>query len=347
MADESTPVPTRDVLVAAYRPLLALQEHADRSRRGPLYNFEDRGVPPFLAAAHALQPIRPSLGSFQGWRIELKLAFRSACKAFDTLTEAWGWGWLLELSEPERLEAVARRRADFLEPIEREMVEAAVAVVNAWEGPEGPDEWREWKEPGRGPDPVEWAAKAPPGSVVTIAPVEAPDRFKDAARRRANMPTLGTCEPSFKAISENDRCEPRSALALALNYMRGYLADGEPIQAWRPGEGEAEPEAAPTEPAVVALPEPGGADFDADHPTGELVTIRQAAAMAHRDKRTLERYVGKDGFPTPAVEGGGGRPHLYAWTEMRKWIIDTFGINVPERFPASRLPMTTDNRRHA
>jgi hypothetical protein len=72
----------------------------------------------------------------------------------------------------------------------------------------------------------------------------------------------------------------------------------------------------------------------------DLVTLNQAASMAHKSKRTLERYKTKGNLPDPAVEGGGGRAALYDWKVIRPWLESEFGIKkLPEEFPA--------NRRHA
>ncbi|WP_152051312.1 hypothetical protein [Tautonia marina] len=67
----------------------------------------------------------------------------------------------------------------------------------------------------------------------------------------------------------------------------------------------------------------------------DLVTLNQAAGMVHRVKRTLEGYKNK-GMPDPVVEGGGGRSALYDWKEMKPWLQDTFGVILPDTFPANR-----------
>jgi hypothetical protein len=71
----------------------------------------------------------------------------------------------------------------------------------------------------------------------------------------------------------------------------------------------------------------------------DLVTLDQAAAMAHSSKRTLERYKEKGELPAPAVPRGGGRADLYDWKVMGPWLESTFSIKQPAVFPA--------NRRHA
>jgi len=65
------------------------------------------------------------------------------------------------------------------------------------------------------------------------------------------------------------------------------------------------------------------------------VTLDQAAALVNRTKRALEHY--KRTMPKPRVLGGGGKPHLYSWSEMRPWLAKTFGTpDLPEDFPADR-----------
>jgi hypothetical protein len=68
----------------------------------------------------------------------------------------------------------------------------------------------------------------------------------------------------------------------------------------------------------------------------DLVTLNQAAGMVHRSKRTLEVYKTEGRLPAPTVEGGGGRPDLWDWAVIRPWLTQTFGINLPESFPANR-----------
>jgi hypothetical protein len=67
----------------------------------------------------------------------------------------------------------------------------------------------------------------------------------------------------------------------------------------------------------------------------DLVTLDQAAAAVHMSKRTLERHKTEGTLPDPVREGGGGKPALYDWKIMRLWLTKTFGINLPEKFPAN------------
>src|SRR5262249_19886199 len=67
----------------------------------------------------------------------------------------------------------------------------------------------------------------------------------------------------------------------------------------------------------------------------DLVTLDQAAASAHKSKRTLERYKSEGTLPQPTVEGGGGKSALYDWKVMRPWLGQTFGMKLPERFPGN------------
>ncbi len=66
-----------------------------------------------------------------------------------------------------------------------------------------------------------------------------------------------------------------------------------------------------------------------------LVTLDQAAALVSRTKRALEHYKGR-GMPKPRMRGGGGKPSLWAYSEIRLWLSKTFDISLPERFFADR-----------
>jgi hypothetical protein len=66
-----------------------------------------------------------------------------------------------------------------------------------------------------------------------------------------------------------------------------------------------------------------------------LVTLAQAAALVHRSKRALEGYKGR-GMPKARVRGGGGKPSLWAYSEIRPWLTKTFDVPLPERFFADR-----------
>ncbi len=76
---------------------------------------------------------------------------------------------------------------------------------------------------------------------------------------------------------------------------------------------------------------PGPAPPSASSLPEHLVTLDQIAAMVHRSKRSLERYVGK--MPAPRIRGRRGRPHLWAWSEVRPWLEATFEQQLPPRFP--------------
>jgi hypothetical protein len=107
------------------------------------------------------------------------------------------------------------------------------------------------------------------------------------------------------------------------------------------------PEAVTPAPAAEATINPGPTgtlDGDRTRPTaagpnaagtddelGDLVTLDQCAAMVNRSKRTLENY--KKTMPRPKVLGGGGKPHEYAWSEMRPWLEKRFGRSLPVTYP--------------
>jgi len=68
----------------------------------------------------------------------------------------------------------------------------------------------------------------------------------------------------------------------------------------------------------------------------DYVTLDQAAAAAHRGKRTLERRKTDGSLPSPSVEGGGGKPDLWEWPIIRPWLESEFGVKLPKRFPGNR-----------
>lgn len=67
------------------------------------------------------------------------------------------------------------------------------------------------------------------------------------------------------------------------------------------------------------------------------VTMLQMAAIVNRNKRTIERLAAQDDFPLPAVEGGGGKPHEWKWTDVRPILVSRFGRDLPEIFPADQF----------
>jgi hypothetical protein len=63
----------------------------------------------------------------------------------------------------------------------------------------------------------------------------------------------------------------------------------------------------------------------------DLVNLDEAAAIVHRSKKTLERYLSK--MPAAYVQGGGGKPSLWKWAELRPWLEKQFVPDLPKRFP--------------
>jgi hypothetical protein len=82
-------------------------------------------------------------------------------------------------------------------------------------------------------------------------------------------------------------------------------------------------------PAPAAVPAPTG--LPAGPPPEQLVTLDQMGAVVHRSKRSLERYRAQ--MPPPRARGRRGRPHLWAWHEVRPWLESAFGLRLPEQFP--------------
>lgn len=91
-----------------------------------------------------------------------------------------------------------------------------------------------------------------------------------------------------------------------------------------------------------ATPEGGFPTDGGDEKTGiqsteveQLVTLTQMASMVNRSKRTLEDY--KEEMPLPKIEGGGGSPAEWRWTDVRPWLNEKFGRDLPEIFPADQF----------
>jgi hypothetical protein len=64
---------------------------------------------------------------------------------------------------------------------------------------------------------------------------------------------------------------------------------------------------------------------------GELVTLDQMGAIVRRSKRTMERR--RREMPSPRVQSQGGGPNLWAWNDVRPWLENAFGLQLPEHFP--------------
>jgi hypothetical protein len=70
----------------------------------------------------------------------------------------------------------------------------------------------------------------------------------------------------------------------------------------------------------------------------QYVTLDQMAAMVGRSKKTLEREGKKktSKMPRPDVQGGGGKPHEWKWSQVRPWLMKRYGRALPEQFPTGR-----------
>src|SRR5262249_12600105 len=62
----------------------------------------------------------------------------------------------------------------------------------------------------------------------------------------------------------------------------------------------------------------------AARPPSTLVTLSQLGAIVHRSKRTMQRY--RCALPPPRILGRPGRPHRWAWADVRPWLQIRFGI---------------------
>jgi len=83
--------------------------------------------------------------------------------------------------------------------------------------------------------------------------------------------------------------------------------------------------------AVAAAIQADVADLEA------LVTLDQIAAVVHRKKRTLERYLEEKKIPAPDFPGGDGKAHKWRWSNVRPALEREFGFKLSLRFPGSRI----------
>lgn len=84
----------------------------------------------------------------------------------------------------------------------------------------------------------------------------------------------------------------------------------------------------PDELAKLPAPPP------AERPIGDepLLDLDQIGALVRRSKRTMRSYRKK--MPPPTIPGAGSIPHLWAWCDIRPWLVTTFNVpRLPERLP--------------
>ena len=102
-----------------------------------------------------------------------------------------------------------------------------------------------------------------------------------------------------------------------LNAPTPYPADGHvaPPYQW--------PEAPPKTP-------------DGDDEIPQTVTLDKMAAAVSRSKKTLERLKADGKLPIPDVEGGGGKPDEWIWSNVKPILEQHYNRKLPDRFPSLR-----------
>jgi hypothetical protein len=70
----------------------------------------------------------------------------------------------------------------------------------------------------------------------------------------------------------------------------------------------------------------------------QYVTLDKIAAIVNRNKKTMERLKKRKSnpLPDPAVEGGGGKPDEWIWSNVRPWLEKEFNRPLPEQYPTLR-----------
>ena len=91
------------------------------------------------------------------------------------------------------------------------------------------------------------------------------------------------------------------------------------------------------EPGGTASARPADA-ADREHAALDAyVTLSQAAALAGKGKRTLERWLSQEKIPVADVVGGEGHASTWRWSALRPALEPLIDRPLPERFPAGRI----------
>ncbi|MBI3467504.1 MAG: hypothetical protein HY000_31225 [Planctomycetes bacterium] len=153
----------------------------------------------------------------------------------------------------------------------------------------------------------------------------------------------GRCEPILpghalhEAVIQVQECYPKKRLPVALRtrwrqllrHLRCRCPDADQvIEAAQNFRDRVERILADRRIDPPAWPSGGGLQ--------QLITLDQAAALVNRKKRSLEKYIGK--MPPPRVIGRGGKPHEWAYDELRPWLEEKFSRRLPETFRFWRSP---------
>ena len=117
--------------------------------------------------------------------------------------------------------------------------------------------------------------------------------------------------------------DPMSEVAQALEAMRVELVEMRRELARL--RQEVRPAGLPMEQQTLTFPSPAPA-------AEQLITLDQMAALCRMAKRSMERH--RPRMPAPRIKGSNGRPSLWAWAEVRPFLVERFGLDVPERFPS-------------
>lgn len=68
----------------------------------------------------------------------------------------------------------------------------------------------------------------------------------------------------------------------------------------------------------------------------QLVRLDQMAAAVNRSKKTLERLKADGKLPQPDVEGGGGKPDEWNWSNVKPILEQRYNRKLPDCFPSLR-----------
>jgi hypothetical protein len=198
---------------------------------------EQKWADTFARAVDAFRPLRGLIAdrdAWHGWPPRIRMDLRELAAFVDLVAEAWDWRWM-DAPSAERDAERDRRLARFEEGYLRPVCEAAMA----WEATDPPrDEWfldvEGFYQIGRQHG---WTAPS-------LTRDEAKQRFREAHKRYASTPRLGSCFPSHDGIAEDERQRTEAAL----NDLHCYFEVADPAHPFHTWREEFEPQVTPSAP---------------------------------------------------------------------------------------------------
>jgi hypothetical protein len=215
MSEEPARVPSVDQLVEVHQ---SLWWFLDRSSWAPTIKQEEEVLPRFERLSDALAPVRPLVGSIEGWPTKIKRSLRGIISAFDETTRLWGWEWI-DKPKAERSAYLKERRALLDKRLEAPILEAARFLSDQWSASDHcpyddlADEARH-----RGFVPRR----------MTIAQAHA--QFREAKARFNSEPRFGKCSPKIAEGEYETLCTHWHTMRAELMSLVSHQVERPPWQ---------------------------------------------------------------------------------------------------------------------